>query len=120
MKQNIKRFPIDFCFQLNSQEYHVLISQIVTSKRGRTRKLFFVFTEQSVAMLSSVLKSEKAVEVNIAIMRVFVMVARIIDSTKTLAEKIEEIKKEHENSNQIIEKHDKNIKEIFNIIKNKI
>ena len=91
-----------------------LRSQIVMSKRGKHLKyLPFAFTEQGIAMLSSVLKSKKAVEINIAIMRVFVMVARIIDSSKSLAEKIEEIKKEQEIYQN---KNDKNIKGIFSVI----
>ena len=75
VKRNIERFPEDFCFQLNSAEHNFLRSQIATTKietRGGRQYLPYAFTEQGVAMLSSVLKSESAVKVNIAIMRAFV------------------------------------------------
>jgi hypothetical protein len=75
VKRNIARFPFDFMFQLSSKEWQVLISQFViskTEKRGGTQKLPFAFTEQGVAMLSAVLKSKKAIDVNIAITRAFV------------------------------------------------
>ena len=135
VKRNIERFPGDFMFQLNEDELKNLMSQIVTSslrsqivilnndkngalKQGKHIKyLPYAFTEQGIAMLSSVLRSKKAININIIIMRVFVMVARIIDSSKTLDEKIEDIKKEHQKSSQEIKKHDNNIKEIFDIIK---
>ncbi|MFN7424184.1 MAG: ORF6N domain-containing protein, partial [Chitinophagales bacterium] len=68
VKRNINRFPQDFMFQLNEIEFTNLKSQFVTSRWGGTRKLPFAFTEQGVAMLSSVLHSSKAIEVNISIM----------------------------------------------------
>jgi hypothetical protein len=92
VKRNRQRFPDDFAFQLSIQEFRALISQIVTSKGGRggRRQLPLVFTEQGVAMLSSVLHSERAVEVNMAIMRAFVKLREILASHRHLARKIEE------------------------------
>src|ERR1035437_3604907 len=71
VKRNIRRFPIDFMFQLNSEEWSVLRLQIETSKQGGRRYLPYAFTEQGVAMLSGLLNSEIAIEMNIAIMRTF-------------------------------------------------
>lgn len=73
VRRNLKRFPDDFMFQLSREEYEVLKSQIVTSKDGRggKQKQPLVFTENGVAMLSAILKSDRAIEVNIAIMRIF-------------------------------------------------
>ena len=71
MKRNIERFPADFMFQLSSSEFKILRSQIVTSSWGGRRYAPYAFTEQGVAMLSSVLRSKRAIEINIAIMRVF-------------------------------------------------
>lgn len=85
VKRNIERFPDDFMFQLNKEEADSLRSQIVTIKagRGEHRKYFpYVFTEQGVAMLSSVLKSKTAIEVNIRIMRAFVAVRNYISMQK--------------------------------------
>jgi ORF6N domain len=83
VKRNIKRFPDDFMFQLSEQEFEGLKSQIVISNRGGLRRaLPYAFTEQGVAMLSSVLRSPRAVEVNIAIMRTFVQLRRLMDSNR--------------------------------------
>jgi hypothetical protein len=71
VKRNLKRFPDDFMFQLAQEELEILISQIATSSWGGTRKLPYVFTEHGVLMLSSVLNSDRAIDVNIKIMRVF-------------------------------------------------
>ena len=77
VKRNFKRFPSDFMFELTRTEFESLRSQIVTSnKRGGTRYMPYAFTEQGVAMLSSILNSDTAIEVNIAIMRTFVAVRR--------------------------------------------
>lgn len=78
VKRNINRFPEDFMFQLNNSEFRILKSQIVTSSWGGKRKLPFAFTEHGVAMLSGVLKSEKAVEVNIQIIRAFISMRNFI------------------------------------------
>ena len=73
VKRNIERFPDDFMFEVTIEEYHSLRSQIVTSTRGGRRYMPYAFTEQGVSMLSSVLKSKKAIVVNIVIIRAFVL-----------------------------------------------
>ena len=113
VKRNISRFPSDFMFQLNFQDVAALRSQIVTLKKGRGehRKYApYVFTENGVAMLSSVLNSERAVQVNIAIMRVFVKLREMIATNKELAHKLGLLERK-------IEKHDEEIKAIFNAIR---
>lgn len=98
VKRNLNRFPPDFMFQLNYQEVADLRSQIVTSKTGRggRRYLPYVFTEQGVAMLSSVLNSERAIEVNIHIMRAFVKLREMIASHKDLVKRLDEIEKKYD------------------------
>ena len=82
VKRNIKRFPKDFMFQLNVDEWIILKSQFATSRWGGTRKLPYAFTEQGLAMLSGVLNSDIAIQVNINIMRAFVAVRQILQSIK--------------------------------------
>ncbi len=89
--RNLDRFPRDFSFQLTSQEFENLKFQFGTSSWGGTRKAPRVFTEQGVAMLSSVLKSKRAVHVNIAIMRAFVRLRMILSSHKQLARRLDEL-----------------------------
>jgi hypothetical protein len=97
VKRNAERFPDDFMFQLSDKEFEGLKSQIVISNRGGLRRaLPFAFTEQGVAMLSSVLRSPRAVEVNIAIMRTFVQLRRLMDSNRQLARKIEAMEKKYD------------------------
>ena len=82
VKRNMKRFPSDFMFELTQDEFECLRSQFVASNaRGGTRYMPFVFTEQGVAMLSSVLNSEVAIEINIYIMRAFVAIRQMIVSS---------------------------------------
>jgi ORF6N domain-containing protein len=108
VKRNIKRFPADFMLQLTRQEFERLKSQIVISSWGGLRRaLPYAFTEQGVAMLSSVLRSQRAVEVNIAIMRTFVQLRRLMDSNRHLARKIEALEK----------KYDEQFAEVFAAIK---
>ncbi len=92
VRRNKDRFPQDFAFQLTEEEWKSLISQTVTSNTGRggRRKLPWVFTEQGVAMLSSVLRSARAVQVNIAIMRTFVRLREMLATHKDIARKIAE------------------------------
>lgn len=96
--RNRKRFPADFAFQLTDDELAALRSQLVISKKGRggRRYLPYAFTEQGVAMLSSVLRSARAVEVNIAIMRTFVQLRRLMDSNRDLARKIEALEEKYD------------------------
>jgi hypothetical protein len=100
VKRNIERFPDDFMFQLTREEARAIISsrsQNVILKRGQNIKyLPYAFTEQGVAMLSSVLRSSRAVEVNIAIMRTFVQLRRLMDSNRELARSIEAMEKKYD------------------------
>lgn len=91
VKRNIHRFPSDFMFELSREEFETLRSQFVTSKRGGIRYMPFAFTELGVAMLSSVLNSEKAIAINIAIMRTFVTLRQFALNYKELSQKITEI-----------------------------
>lgn len=96
--RNAMRFPEDFMFQLTTEESDPLRSQIATIKpgRGRHRKyLSYVFTEQGVAMLSSVLNSERAVQVNISIMRAFVALRRAAASHAVLSRRLDELERKH-------------------------
>lgn len=109
VSRNMERFPEAFMFQLNQQEFEILKSQFVTSSWGGTRKLPFAFTEQGVAMLSSVLRSKKAIQVNIQIMMVFTKVREMLVDTLSLKLDIEELKRKLENQ-------DKNIELVFNYL----
>lgn len=92
VKRNLKRFPKDFMFQLTKLEWENLRLQIETSKgRGGTRYLPYAFTEQGLAMLSGILNSEKAIDVNIAIMRAFVFIRQYALSHKDLTEKLKKL-----------------------------
>ena len=111
VKRNIERFPEDFIFQLTNQEVINLKSQIVTSSWGGIRRANpYAFTEQGVAMLSSVLRSKQAVRVNIAIMRAFVKLREILSINKDLAHQLSQLERK-------IEKHDDEIKLIFDAIR---
>lgn len=114
VKRNINRFPKDFMFQLTKNEFNNLRSQIVTSKDLSKHRYYpYAFTEQGVAMLSSVLNSERAIKVNIAIMRTFVQLRQLIDTNKELALKVEQI----ENYlTERLDNHEIAIKKIFEII----
>jgi hypothetical protein len=89
VKRNPERFPDEFMFQLTKDELNNLKSQFVTSSWGGVRKLPFVFTEHGVLMLSSVLKSDRAIQVNIQIMRIFTRLRRLVSTNKKILEKIE-------------------------------
>jgi len=103
VRRNIKRFPADFMFELTKGENRPLRSQNVTLKRGQHSKyLPFAFTEQGVAMLSSVLKSERAIEVNIEIMRAFVRLRQILASHAALARKLEELEKKYDTKFRVV------------------
>jgi len=91
VKRNNKRFPSDFMFQLNKQECKNLKFQSGMSSWGGRRTLYYAFTEQGIAMLSSVLKSERAIMVNIAIMRAFVRLNRILVSHVEVSKKLKEL-----------------------------
>ncbi len=109
--RNLDRFPEDFMFQLNKSEWDSLRFQIGTSKKGRGGRRFlpYAFTEQGVAMLSSVLRSKRAVEVNIQIMRTFVKLRKMLSTHKELAQKLKELELKFES-------HDEQIIAIFEAI----
>ncbi len=98
VKRNRDRFPDDFMFQLTPEEFEALRSQIAISNigRGGRRYLPFAFTEQGVAMLSGVLKSKRAVQVNIEIMRAFIRLRHILASHKELARRLDELEKKYD------------------------
>ena len=96
VKRNIERFPDDFMFQLTRDEFNNLRSQIATSSWGGTRYLPYVFTELGVAMLSSVLHSKQAIQVNIRIMRAFTKLREMILGHKELQRKIEAMEKKYD------------------------
>jgi hypothetical protein len=93
VRRNINRFPEDFMFQLTNEEFRILRSQIATSSWGGSRYRHMAFTEQGVAMLSSVLNSERAISVNIQIIRVFIRMRKIIESHKDILKKLESLEK---------------------------
>jgi len=109
VKRNIDRFPEDFMFQLIKEEFKNLRSQIVTSSWGGRRYLPYVFTEQGVAMLSSVLNSEGAIQVNIAIMRVFANIRNLVSANRLILNKLNQLENR-------VQSHDKKIRTIFEII----
>lgn len=112
VKRNSDRFPDDFMFQLTDTEVELLVSQnVIPSKSYFGGALPFAFTEQGVAMLSSVLKSKKALQVNIAIMRVFVEVRRFIVSNNLLSSQLKELKER-------IDEHDTQLSSIYNAMEN--
>jgi hypothetical protein len=95
VRRNLDRFPEDFMFELTEVEMKNLTSQIVMSSWGGTRHGTFAFTEQGIAMLSSVLKSKLAIQINISIMRAFVMMRQWALNYHELAERLEELERKH-------------------------
>jgi phage regulator Rha-like protein len=113
ISRNRKRFPEDFMFRLTAEETKVLRSQFVTLEtgRGKHRKyLAYAFTEQGVAMLSSVLRSDRAIEVNIAIMRAFVRLRGLLTAHKELARKFEDMERK-------VSEHDEHFRIVFEAIR---
>lgn len=108
VKRNLKRFPKDFMFALTRREIMDL-SQIVISSKIKHAPSVYAFTEQGIAMLSSVLRSEKAIWVNIAVMRTFIRLRRIVNTNKELAHKLRELERK-------VQTHDKDIILIFQAI----
>jgi hypothetical protein len=109
VRRNIRRFPADFMFQLTNEEFETLRSQFAISRRthGGRRYLPLAFTEQGVAMLSSVLRSERAIQVNIEIMRTFVRLRRMAMSHADLARRLDALES----------KYDAKFKEVFDAIR---
>jgi len=115
VRRNIKRFPPDFMYELTQQEYRFLRSQFATlEKKGRgayTKYLPFAFTEQGISMLSGVLHSERAIEMNIAIMRAFIAIRQFVLQYNDLAEQIIEIR-------QSVSNHNEQLNQIYDAIEN--
>ena len=113
VKRNIKRFPEDFMFRLSTAEWKILRSQFVTfEEKGRYNKyLPYAFTEQGIAMLSGVLNSEKAIQMNIVIMRAFVEARRLSLQEMNLKTQLKEIK-------EVLEVHDSQLNQIYDSIEN--
>jgi phage regulator Rha-like protein len=112
VRRNQNRFPEDFMFQLTTDETESLRLQIATSNKGRggRRYLPYAFTQEGVAMLSSVLNSDRAIQVNIAIMRAFVKLREIMSTHKDLANKIESLERKYS-------QHDQELQVVFKAIK---
>ncbi len=114
VRRNVDRFPEDFMFRLTKEEHQFLRSQFVTLRTGEwgkhTKYLPFVFTEQGVAMLSSVLKSKISIQVNIVIMRTFVQLRRVLESHKELADKLYIIERK-------LSEHDQEFESVFEAIR---
>lgn len=113
VKRNIDRFPDDFMFQLSKEDVEILKSQNATSSWGGDRRLPYAFTDQGIAMLSSVLKSQTAVDVNIRIMRAFVSMRRFIATNAQLFQRLETIEYHQLEMKQHQEVTDKRIDEVF-------
>jgi phage regulator Rha-like protein len=102
IKRNHQRFPADFMFRLNLKEFSNLRSQIVTSSWGGQRYLPYAFTENGVAMLSSILNSERAIQVNIQIMRVFTKLREMMATHRELREKIEALEQKYDHQFTVV------------------
>ncbi len=102
VKRNIGRFPDDFMFELTKNEFDFLRSQFATTSWGRTRYMPMAFTEQGVAMLSSVLNSERAIQVNIQVMRTFTRIRQMISSHEDLQRKIEIMEEKYDGQFRVV------------------
>ena len=103
VKRNLERFPEDFMFQLSGEEFSILKSQFVTSSWGGLRRANpYAFTEQGVSMLSSVLRSRSAIQVNIEIMRTFVRFRQMLSSNKELAKRMDELEKKYDHQFKVV------------------
>lgn len=112
VRRNALRFPSDFAYLLTTEEVVGLRSQFVTSKKGRggRRTYPYVFTQEGVAMLSGILKSKRAIQVNIAIMRAFVKLRELMITQRELAEKMEGVERK-------LGEHDQNFKVVFAVLR---
>ena len=111
VKRNIDHFPDDFMFQLTQEEFFYLRSQIATSNKGGNRYLPFAFTEHGITMLSSVLKSEKAVKMNIAIVRAFIALRKFAAQYGNIIEQLTDLKER-------IGNHDAQLNQIYEALEN--
>lgn len=110
VKRNVDRFPEDFMFQLTPEEWENLMSRFATSSWGGRRKLPYVFTEHGVLMLSSVLNSDRAIQVNILIMRAYVKLRGILNDHKDILLKLEKLETK-------VRGHDENLEVVFSYLK---
>ncbi len=119
VKRNLKRFPDGFMFQLNPVDIENWMSQIVISNREKMglRKAPFAFTEQGVAMLSSVLNSETAIDVNIQIIRIFTKMREVIANHKDVLLRLEHLERKILKQDDHVKKHENEIQQIFTALK---
>jgi ORF6N domain len=117
VKRNLKRFPEDFMFQLTEAEFKNLIFQSGTSSWGGTRKMPYGFTEQGVAMLSGVLNSDRAIEVNIRIIRIFTKLREMLLTHKDILLKMEKVEKNMMQQDGKMKQYEKDIQIIFEALK---
>lgn len=115
VRRNKKRFPPDFMFELTKEEFEDLRTQFATSKRGGTRYMPFAFTEHGVSMLASVLNSDKAIDMNIAIVRAFIALKQLVIEHNDF---MEQLKKLREELHQRIDVHDIQLNQIYEAIEN--
>jgi phage regulator Rha-like protein len=115
VRQNIKKFPVDFMFELTKNEFETLRCNFSTSKRGGTRYMPFAFTEHGVTMLASVLNSDNAVDMNIAIVRAFIAIRHFANSHKDLFEQINDLRKQLQTR---IGEHDVRLTAIYDALEN--
>jgi phage regulator Rha-like protein len=115
VRQNIKKFPVDFMFELTKNEFETLRCNFSTSKRGGTRYMPFAFTEHGVTMLASVLNSDNAVDMNIAIVRAFIAIRHFANSHKDLFEQINDLRKQLQTR---IGEHDVRLAAIYDALEN--
>ena len=124
VKRNIKRFPTNFMFQLNKEEWRNLRSQFVTFSNDSRKFLPFAFTEQGVAMLSSILRSEKAIQINIHIMNTFVQMRKYALSQTSKNSEIDELRKmlmlHIDNTDNRFNENEATIRQIINVLNNLI
>ena len=117
VKRNIDRFPKDFMFELTSKEFENLRSQFGTSSWGGSRYMPMAFTEQGVAMLSSVLNSERAIKVNIQIIRIFTRMRQLLLTHKDILVKLERLEKQMIKQNSRIKQSEEDIQMVFAALK---
>ncbi len=117
VKRNIDRFPEDFMFVLTETEYEILMSQIATSSWGGRRKLPLAFTEHGVLMLSSILNSTTAIQVNIKIMRIYIKLREILLNHKDILLKLEQLEKQLFMQDTLLHKHENEIQHVFTALK---
>lgn len=115
VRRNSKRFPNDFMFQLTKEEYNNLRSQFATSSWGGTRYMPFAFTEHGVAMLAAVLNSDKAIDMNIMIIRAFIALKQLAIEQKDFMQQLQDVRME---LHQRIDVHDAQLNQIYEAIEN--